>query len=364
MSFTLLPIRQNDLGSRYHVVAKLGEGAYGTVCSAIDCFTNNTVAIKKIKLGNSVTIAFRTLREIKVLKHLNGRHKNIVKLLDMIKPFDYDGFKDVHLVLEKMDSDLHCAIRLQHLSNEHVRYFSFQMLNGINFLHSCNVIHRDLKPSNLLVNSTCELKITDFGLSRTFLNNEGTSPVDVNNVKLQRRMTEYVATRWYRSPEIIYSAGRYSKSVDMWAAGCIILEMILGKPVFPGANHVEQLEMFRDLLGPLSKRDVELVFIDKYRNLLLSNKAQTEQRISWDGLKSSILGLFDPKAWNLAERLLKFHPDDRLTSLQALNDVYLEMYRVSDSETQIPPSPLNLESLAGTKDSSYDELKKLLWKEF
>jgi len=108
------------------------------------------------------------------------------------------------------------------------------------YIHSASVIHRDLKPGNLLVNADCELKICDFGLSRGF-----ESKPDENATHL----TEYVATRWYRAPEIMLAFRRYTTAIDVWSIGCILAELLLGKPLFKGKDYVDQLNKVLDVLG-------------------------------------------------------------------------------------------------------------------
>jgi|JI6StandDraft_1071083.scaffolds.fasta_scaffold09328_3 cyclin-dependent kinase-like len=120
---------------------------------------------------------------------------------------------------------------------ERVRFFMYQLLRGLEYMHSLDLIHRDLKPENLLINSDDTLKICDFGFTRTVSNG---------------KMTDYVATRWYRSPELLLSRDDYDKSVDIWAAGCIFAEMIDSEPLFPGESEVDQLYLMQRCLGPLS----------------------------------------------------------------------------------------------------------------
>ena len=129
--------------------------------------TGEKVAIKKIANAfENLTDARRTLREIKLLRHL--RHENVIAVRDILRPPSRERFSDVYLVYELMDTDLHQIIRSsQPLTNEHFQYFIYQVLRGLKFVHSANVLHRDLKPSNLLLNASCDLKICDFGLART-----------------------------------------------------------------------------------------------------------------------------------------------------------------------------------------------------
>jgi serine/threonine protein kinase len=127
------------------------------------------------------------------------------------------------------------------LSPDHHQFFLYQLLRGLKFVHSAKVFHRDLKPKNILANSDCKLKICDFGLARPALD-----PNPYHTIY----WTDYVATRWYRAPELCGSFfARYSPAIDIWSVGCIFAEILLGKPLFPGRNVVQQLELITDLLG-------------------------------------------------------------------------------------------------------------------
>jgi mitogen-activated protein kinase 1/3 len=125
-----------------------------------------------------------------------------------------------------MEADMHQIIEIQHLSGDHCQYLSYQILRGLKVMHSANVLHRDLKPTNLLVNASCDLKICDFGLARSVASQ------DYN----YGFMTEYVATRWYRAPEVMFNFNKYTKAIDIWSVGCILAEMLSGKPLFPGKS--------------------------------------------------------------------------------------------------------------------------------
>ena len=145
-----------------------------------------------------------------------------------------------------------------------VQYFLYQILRGLKYIHSANVLHRDLKPSNLLLNANCDLKICDFGLART------TSETDF--------MTEYVVTRWYRAPELLLNSSEYTAAIDVWSVGCIFMELMDRKPLFPGRDHVHQLRLLMEVstyLSNLSYWMIELmifyylVFPWRYRSFLL-----------------------------------------------------------------------------------------------
>ncbi|KAG1835938.1 mitogen activated protein kinase-like protein, partial [Suillus subalutaceus] len=191
----------------YRVLELIGEGAYGIVCSAIHHPSQRKVAIKRIAPFDHSMFCLRTLREIKLLRHFQ-----------------------VYLVQELMETDLHRVIRTQQLSDDHCQYFIYQALRALKALHSADVLHRDLKPSNLLLNANCDLKVCDFGLARS-----ARPPPNVANDS-STFMTEYVATRWYRAPEVMLTFKEYTRAIDMWSVGCVLAEMLSGKPLFPGRD--------------------------------------------------------------------------------------------------------------------------------
>lgn len=231
------------LDRRYSLIRVIGSGAYGVVISSKDSKTEENVAIKMVPKAFSDEIdAKRILREIKLLNHFN--HENIVSLIDMMPPnVKYvEDFTDVYLVADLMETDLHRIIySKQKLSMDHVQYFIYQVLRGLKYIHSCNVLHRDLKPSNLLVNSNCDLKICDFGLARGISSRDDRGR-NTNNGSLL--LTEYVVTRWYRAPEIMLACHEYSYPIDVWSVGCIFAELILRKPYFPGDDYIDQVRLF------------------------------------------------------------------------------------------------------------------------
>lgn len=161
----------------------LGQGAYGSVVSAKDGSTKEEVAIKKISPLEHQTLCQRTLREIAILRRF--RHENITQILNVVVITDKSNLKDVYIVQNLMEIDLHKLLKMQKLSADHICYFVYQILRGLKYIHSANVMHRDLKPSNILLNHQCDLKICDFGLARVVdpkRNHDG-------------QLTEYVATR-------------------------------------------------------------------------------------------------------------------------------------------------------------------------
>jgi mitogen-activated protein kinase 15 len=154
---------ENHILARYTLTKKIGSGAYGHVWKVTDRKTNATLALKKIFDAFQHSIdAQRTYREICYLHELN--HENIIKLLNV---FRAENDKDLYLIFEYMEADLHNAIGQKILKDIHHKFIMYQIMKGMKYLHSADVIHRDLKPSNILINSGCHLKLCDFGLARS-----------------------------------------------------------------------------------------------------------------------------------------------------------------------------------------------------
>jgi mitogen-activated protein kinase 1/3 len=147
--------------------------------------------IKVLRPLDRLILCVRTSREVKLLRYFN--HPNIISILGIEKPRDYDSFTEIYLVQEQMDTDLHKIIRTRELSNEYCLYFIWQILRALKAMHSAGVLHCDLKPSNLLLNDNCDLKVYDLSLARSAASVEAE----------QGSMTEYVTSRWYRAPEIM-----------------------------------------------------------------------------------------------------------------------------------------------------------------
>ena len=295
--------------AKYTPLKPLGKGAYGVVCSARDVRSGECMAIKKISSAFANTVdAKRTLREIRLLKRM--RHDNVVALKDVMKPPGGRAtYSDVYVAYELMDTDLHQIIRsTQVLSEDHCQYFIYQLLRGLKYVHSASVLHRDLKPSNLLVNANCDLKIADFGLARALAR---------SSTESNAGMTEYVVTRWYRAPELLLSCAEYSPAIDVWSVGCILAELLMRRPLFPGKDYVHQIHLITALTGVPQEEEMTFVRNERARAYILAMPPQ--RGVSMRSLAPDAPAL----ACDLVDRCLAFDPAKRITVDQALKHPFL-----------------------------------------
>jgi len=299
---------------RYELSQKLGKGAYGIVWKAMDRKHKQVVALKKVfDAFHNATDAQRTYREVMFLQDLNG-HENIIRLRNIIKA---ENNKDLYLVFDHMEADLHHVIRANILEEIHKQYIIYQLLKSLKYLHSADIIHRDLKPSNILINSDCHIKVADFGLARSVA-----STGDDTNIKL----TDYVATRWYRAPEILLGSTKYSKAVDMWSVGCILGELIVGKAMFQGTSTLNQIEKVLELIGKPKPEDIESIE-SPHAATILSSINISKKRSFHNFFPNA-----SETALDFLRRLLVFNPNHRLTIEEALRHKYVEQFSSPEEE--------------------------------
>ncbi|KAF0927861.1 hypothetical protein E2562_036596 [Oryza meyeriana var. granulata] len=333
--------------NRYQVSEVIGKGSYGVVAAAVDTQTGERVAIKKINdVFDHVSDATRILREIKLLRLL--RHPDIVEIKHIMLPPSRREFRDIYVIFELMESDLHQVIKANDdLTPEHHQFFLYQLLRGMKYIHAANVFHRDLKPKNILANADCKLKICDFGLAR----------VSFNDTPSAIFWTDYVATRWYRAPELCGSFfSKYTPAIDIWSVGCIFAELLTGKPLFPGKNVVHQLDLMTDLLGTPSAESLSKIRNEKARRYLsnMRKKPPVPFTKKFPGV--------DPMALHLLERLLAFDPKDRPSAEEALTDPYFN--GLANSECEPITQPISkLEFEFEKRKLAKDDVRELIYRE-
>ena len=281
------------------------------------------------------------------------------------------------------ETDLHAVIRANILEEIHKKYIIYQLLKALKYMHSGDLLHRDIKPSNLLLNSDCHVKVCDFGLCRS---------VAECQTSAQPALTDYVATRWYRAPEILLGSPVYTKGVDMWAVGCgrgvlldgaaspgpargatthpwrhkparrrggretrrdapaarrcILGEMLGGKPVFPGTSTVNQLEKVLELTGQPSPEDIRSAGSQYAERMLESIGPVTKRELA--------LGGSEPTGPPLLHACLKFNPSLRCTAVQALEDPFVAEFHKSEEEPDFPNGPVKIAVDDNTKLTAAD----------
>lgn len=410
------------IGQKYQLSRILGKGSYGKVAEATDKTTGTKVAIKQMeKIFDDRTDAKRAYREMHILRHLI--HPNIVGLFDVIsttitssasqpgqslgpvvdgfasiftsrKPIRNANLGDLYLVFEFMDTDLSKIIKSsQFVSTEHIQYILYQILLGMKYIHSANVIHRDLKPANILVSCIdCTTKIADFGLARVvesslidshhfgMLESEGAQKSETLVAPtLRREITQHVVTRWYRAPEVILSAP-YSAAVDVWSIGCIFAELLgmerasvpdanRRRPLFPGGHCGElsagsddsmdivggqrgQLNVIFDVIGTPTEEDLN--HLDREMARQISGLMPIQPK-SFKILYPAA----DVNALDLLARMLYFNPNNRITVDEALCHPFLASKRQPAREINAAsPMSAAIELIGESTSHLYENVKQ------
>ncbi|XP_037625395.1 cyclin-dependent kinase-like 5 isoform X2 [Sebastes umbrosus] len=306
-----------DVMNKFEVLGIVGEGAYGVVLKCRHKDTNEIVAIKKFKDSEeNEEVKETTLRELKMLRTL--KQENIVELKEA---FRRRG--KLYLVFEYVEKNM--LELLEELPNgvptDKARSYIHQLIRAIHWCHKHDIVHRDIKPENLLISSDDVLKLCDFGFARNL--SEGT---DAN-------YTEYVATRWYRSPELLLGAP-YGKAVDMWSVGCILGELSDGQPLFPGESEIDQLFTIQKVLGPLPPEQMKLFYNNpRFHGLRFPavNHPQTLER--------RYLGIIGGALLDLLKNLLLLNPTERFLTEQSLNHQAFQTLRLVDRPGPPTPTP-------------------------
>jgi len=326
----------------FNLTKVVGHGAYGFVCAAVNTQTGEKVAIKKCAdLFKECEDGKRVLREIRLLSFL--QHENLLTITDLLPPRD-KNFQDVYIVTPLMDTDMNNVLRSrQRLDPNHYQYFIYQVLRGLKYVHSAQVLHRDLKPANLLTNISCDLRICDFGLARGFNNDD--------------LMTEYVVTRCYRPPELLLMCQQYTPAIDIWSTGCIFAEMMNRKPLFPGKDYLHQLGIICDALGKPTEDDIAWL-----KNKEAEKYLQRLQNTTPKPINVLVPKMQDAISQDFLGKMLVFNPSKRSSAAQLLEHKYLQhLHDPSDEPTAPEIFKWEYEDSQQIKET---ELRRGFWKEF
>ena len=297
--------------NKFDVIGIVGEGAYGIVYKCRNKETKEYVAIKKFKESEDEIVKKTMRRELKVLQIL--KNDNIVEFK---QAFKQKG--NLYLVFEFIDKNLLELLEQSPtgLSPQLIKNLIFQLCKAVKYLHDQNIIHRDVKPENLLIDNKMNLKLCDFGFARKILNNKN------------ENLTDYVATRWYRSPELLITGGIYGPEVDYWAIGCIMGELADGKPLFPGENEIDQIHCIQKVLGNLPEDQIETFYSNPIyagKNLLNVEKPETLER--------RYMGILPKIAISFMKGLLELDPKKRLCGEKVFQHPYFaSLLETADSK--------------------------------
>jgi len=376
--------------SGYKKVCYLGSGSYGDVWEAISPAGKHPhVAIKTVRnCFNNINDAKRLLRELRILRILR-HHPAIINLEDIIPPTDVLNFSGLSIVLEFVDTDLKkCIHSDQNFTTLHVQHLIHQLLLGLKYIHSANIVHRDIKPANILVNGDCSLKICDFGLARCITENfnepaplsrdilpavrddDEKLSIDSRKKKSVKKgslnMTSHVVTRWYRAPEVILLQQErlHVAAVDMWAVGCILGEL-LGMikdncpdycdrhPLFPGTSawphswedsdawkqKSDQLNVIFRKIGTPSSKEIQMMKKLEVRKYL--KRLPKKNAVNW----RVVYPQSGPKELDLLKGLLRFNYKKRLTVEESLDHEFLKDVRHKEYELRHKPVKFEFEDI-------------------
>ncbi|KAJ6359880.1 hypothetical protein OIU77_003981 [Salix suchowensis] len=318
----------------FEKIDKIGSGTYSNVYKARDLLTGKVVALKKVRFDNLEPESVKFMaREILILQRLD--HPNVVKLEGLVTS---RMSCSLYLVFEYMEHDLAglAASPAVQFTEPQVKCYMHQLLSGLEHCHNRGVLHRDIKGSNLLIDNEGILRIADFGLASFF---------DPNH---KHPMTSRVVTLWYRPPELLLGATDYGVGIDLWSAGCILAELLAGKPIIPGRTEVEQLHKIYKLCGSPSD---EYWKKSKLPNATLFKPREPYKRCIRETFKD-----FSPSSFPLIETLLAIDPAERQTATAALKSEFFTTEPYACEPSSLPKYPPSKEMDAKRRD---DEARRL-----
>lgn len=303
-----------DITTRYNIGRRIGRGCYGVVYEGREaCGLQRECAVKKMLFAfRNATDAQRTYREVSYLLQFAG-HSNIMTIYDLVPSKDD---KHLYMVCEVLDADLQKAIKSTKLESYQQRAISYQMMRGLKFIHSAGVIHRDMKPSNILLTRQCQVKLADFGWSRSL-------PASM----AEGALTEYASSRWYRSPEMLLGGSRYTAAADIWAVGCITGEMCTREPLIQGSCTQHMTELIIDMLGKPNDFDIASLEAQFAPMMLQCLPIEQPRRSIKNRFSGETLEFID-----FLQLVLQINPEKRLTAQEALEHPHLANFHNPDDE--------------------------------
>ncbi|XP_019866678.1 cyclin-dependent kinase-like 1 isoform X2 [Aethina tumida] len=302
---------------RYEKITKMGEGSYGVVYKCKNRDTGEVVAIKKFSEGEDDPLIRKiALREIRLLKNL--KHPNLVNLIEVFR-----RKRRLHLVFEFCEKTV---------LNELERYprgcpeiltqqIIWQTLQAVAYCHKHGCIHRDIKPENILLTSNGVVKLCDFGFARMM--NPG------------ENYTDYVATRWYRAPELLVGDNQYGPPVDIWAIGCVLAELVKGEALWPGKSDVDQLYLIRSTIGDLLPRHMQFYKKNEFfKGIILPVPMQIIPL-------QAKLPMCSSTTIDFLEKCLDKNPSSRWSCEELIMHPYFQNFKFKVDESEISPEKLS-----------------------
>lgn len=296
---------------RYSVDRTVGNGSFGVVFQATCVETDETVAVKKVLQDKR----FKN-RELQIMRVLD--HPNVVRLKHCFYSTTAKEEVYLNLVLEYVPETVYRVAKHYNKLNQrlplvYIKLYMYQLCRALAYIHAAGVCHRDIKPQNLLVNTQAHtLKLCDFGSAKVLVRGEP-------NIS-------YICSRYYRAPELIFGATDYTTAIDVWSTGCVMAELLLGQPLFPGESGVDQLVEIIKVLGTPTREEIHSMNPNYTEFKFPQIKAHP-----WTKVFNKKM---PPDAVDLVSTLLQYSPSKRSTALEACAHPFFDELR--DPATRLP----------------------------